>query len=138
MRALKQKLKLLELCYSGKPINEKSPNLEVTISYLKQLKKEVENLVSWKTQASEVLKGIDLQAIGKELGVGLGESISENLLDKVKLHTEKNRIEGILLGLKICREMWAQGTISHENIYENEVMYKEELKNLIENPTIVI
>jgi len=28
--------------------------------------------------------------------------------------------------------MWAQGTISHENIYENEILYKEELKNLLE------
>ncbi len=43
---------------------------------------------------------------------------------------EKSRIEGILTGLKICKEMWAQGTISHENIYENEVYYKEELKNI--------
>ena len=39
-------------------------------------------------------------------------------------------MKGVLTGLKICKEMWAQGTISHENIYENEVLYKEELKNL--------
>ena len=42
------------------------------------------------------------------------------------------KTEGILLGLKICKEMWAQGTISHENIYENEVIYKEELDSLIQ------
>ena len=43
---------------------------------------------------------------------------------------EKVRIEGILTGLKICKEMWAQGTISHESIHENEVFYNEELKNV--------
>ena len=77
-----------------------------------------------------IFSEIDLQSIGKELNIGLGQSVSENLLSKIKLHTEKNRIEGVLLGLKICKEMWAQGTISHENIYENEVAYKEELSKL--------
>lgn len=38
-------------------------------------------------------------------------------------------LEGVLIGLKICKEMWAQGTISHKNIYENEVYYKELLEN---------
>jgi len=37
--------------------------------------------------------------------------------------------EGVLLGLKICKEMWAQGQMSHENIYENEIYYKELLAN---------
>lgn len=37
--------------------------------------------------------------------------------------------EGVLIGLKICKEMFAQGQISHENIYENEVYYKELLQN---------
>ena len=54
-----------------------------------------------------------------------GENEIENIKDTA--HTE-----GILLGLKICKEMWAQGTISHENIYENEILYKEELENLSE------
>ena len=45
---------------------------------------------------------------------------------------EKARIEGVLLGLKICKEMWTQGTISHENIRENELYYKEELKAISE------
>lgn len=49
----------------------------------------------------------------------------------ILLEKEKSRIEGILLGLKICKEMWAQGTMSHENIYENEIYYNEELKKLI-------
>lgn len=91
---------------------------------------DFENLKNWKESAMKIFNEIDLQAIGKELNVGLGQSVSENLLEKIKLHTERNRIEGVLLGLKICKEMWAQGTISHENIYENEILYKEELKNL--------
>lgn len=43
---------------------------------------------------------------------------------------EIKRIEGVLLGLEICKIMWGQGTISHENIRENEIIYQEELDNL--------
>ena len=42
---------------------------------------------------------------------------------------ELSNHEGVLLGLKICKELFAQGQISHENIYENEVYYKELMKN---------
>lgn len=35
----------------------------------------------------------------------------------------------ILTGLKICKEMWAQGTISHETISENEKYYSEQLES---------
>lgn len=42
---------------------------------------------------------------------------------------ELSKYEGVLLGLKICKEMFAQGQISHENIYENEVYYRELLQN---------
>lgn len=41
--------------------------------------------------------------------------------------------EGVLIGLKICKEMWAQGTISHENIQEEIYHYQEELENLNSN-----
>ena len=37
----------------------------------------------------------------------------------------KEYIEGVLTGLRICKEMWAQGTISYEEISENERYYKE-------------
>ncbi|MCJ8153227.1 hypothetical protein MKJ01_05560 [Chryseobacterium sp. SSA4.19] len=60
----------------------------------------------------------------------MGESVSKNLLGKIKTHAEKIRIEGVLLGLKICKEMYAQGIISHESIKENEIYYTEELNNL--------
>lgn len=91
---------------------------------------ELSELIEWKNSAIAVFNDIDLQAIGKELNVPLGESVSKNLLRKIKIHAEKNRIEGVLLGLKICKEMWAQGTISYENIYENEIYYTEELNKL--------
>lgn len=51
--------------------------------------------------------------------------------EQMKDKEEVARINGVLLGLKICKEMWAQGSMSHENIYENEVIYKEELSSLI-------
>lgn len=96
----------------------------------KIFEKELNDLIEWKKSAMNIFSEIDLQAIGKELNIGLGQSVSENLLGKIQLHTEKNRIEGVLLGLKICKEMFAQGQISHENIYENEIAYKEELSKL--------
>jgi len=48
--------------------------------------------------------------------------------DSTSRTEEIKYLEGVLGGLKICKEMWAQGTISHENIYENEVYYKELLE----------
>ena len=55
-----------------------------------------------------------------------GETQIENIKDIA--HTE-----GVLIGLKICKEMWAQGTISHENIQEEIYHYQEELDNLNSN-----
>ena len=42
----------------------------------------------------------------------------------------KEYLEGVLIGLKICKEMFAQGTLNHDNIYEHEVYYKELLNNV--------
>lgn len=41
--------------------------------------------------------------------------------------------KGILQGLRICKELWAQGEISHETIRENELYYSQELE-LLKNP----
>lgn len=130
MNTIKQKLRSIELCLLAHPDNEENSEFADRISDVVEIQKEVQNLIEWKESAMNIFKEIDLQAIGNELKLPLGSSVSENLLNKIKLHTEKNKIEGILLGLKICKEMWGQGTISHENIYENEIMYKEELENL--------
>lgn len=61
----------------------------------------------------------------------LAQLHDENI--ELKKEIEESYINGFLTGLKICKEMWAQGTISHENIYENEVYYKEQLKDLNAN-----
>ena len=56
-----------------------------------------------------------------------GEEEKENEVENIKdiAHTE-----GVLIGLKICKEMWAQGNISYENIQEEIYYYQEELDNL--------
>ena len=70
---------------------------------------------------------VNFQEFKEIMGVKV-ETSSENT------QVEKARLEGVLLGLKICKEMFAQGEISHENIYENEVLYREELENLNHQP----
>lgn len=40
---------------------------------------------------------------------------------------DEKYLEGVLAGLRLCKEMWAQGTISHETIRENEIYYQGEL-----------
>ncbi len=132
MNTIKQKLRSIELCLSAHPDNEEHSEFADRISDIEIVQKEINDLIEWKKSAMKILNEIEFQAIGKELGIPLGASVSENLLCKIQYHAEKNRIEGVLLGLKICKEMWGQGTISHESIYENEIMYKEELKNLSE------
>ena len=131
LQEIKQKLRSIELCISAHPDNEEHSGFADRISDIQDIQKEVQKLIEWKGSATNILNEIDLQAIGTELEVPLGESVSQYLLGKIKVHVEKNRIEGVLLGLKICKEMWAQGTISHENIREEEVHYNEELSNLI-------
>lgn len=59
--------------------------------------------------------------------------VKEYMMEFAKVKSEESHIEGVLIGLKICKEMWAQGTISHENIRENEIMYMEELQNIKPN-----
>lgn len=49
---------------------------------------------------------------------------------KELLQAEKNRLEGVLLGLKISKEMFARGQMSPENIYEHEIACKEQLSKL--------
>lgn len=53
----------------------------------------------------------------------------ESLFNK---EMEINKYEGVLLGLKICKEMFTQGTITHEDIRENEIYYQELINQLNE------
>jgi len=80
------------------------------------------------TSKSEELMGFILSTEESDPSSELTKLRVEN--ERLKEGIEKSRIQGVLTGLKICKEMWAQGTISHENIYENEVLYKEELESL--------
>jgi hypothetical protein len=130
MEQILSKLRSVELCLLAYPDNEEHSEFADRISDLQELQKEVNTLIEWKKSAINIFSEIDLQAIGKVLNIRLGQSVSKNLLSKIQLHSEKNRIEGVLLGLKICKEMFAQGQISHENIYENEIAYKDELSKL--------
>lgn len=64
--------------------------------------------------------------------------VSDFILEKIDKAIENSRIEqikdiahteGVLIGLKICKELWAQGNISHENIQEEIYHYQQELNN---------
>jgi len=49
--------------------------------------------------------------------------------DKLKKEAEIQRIEGVLLGLFIAKKAWDKG-LAREEIYENEILYTEELEKL--------
>jgi len=52
---------------------------------------QTQELSDWKESASKVFKNLDLQTLGKTLGIGLGEDISTNVLPKVKELQEQNK-----------------------------------------------
>jgi len=54
--------------------------------------------------------------------------ISKKLI-KYKIEIEKQRIEGVLLGLSIAKKAWDKD-LGRNEIYENEILYKEELAKL--------
>lgn len=51
---------------------------------------QTQELTAWKQSASKVFKNLDLQAIGKTLGIGLGEDVSTNVIPKIKELQEQN------------------------------------------------
>lgn len=58
-------------------------------------------------------------------------------VDVIYPNTVKNLIkiaeyEGIILGLKICQELYAQGQVSSRSISETTNFYKGELEDLLE------
>lgn len=56
-----------------------------------------------------------------------------NAIKTISNSLEVANTEGVLQGLRICKELWSKGTISHETIRENEIYYSEELE-LLKNP----
>ena len=59
----------------------------------------------------------------------LPKAIIVTMFSKLGQRKDALKYEGVLIGLEICKEMFAQGQISHENIYENELYYKELLES---------
>lgn len=54
------------------------------------LKKQIQELTEWKESASKVFNNLDLQTLGKTLGIGLGKDVSINVLPKIKELQEQN------------------------------------------------
>lgn len=82
---------------------------------------DTETQITSLTMAGMLMNEVIDEALTIPAVVGRSEQLPTDI------EIEKSRIEGVLLGLKICKEMWAQGRISHEEIVENEIYYKEEL-----------
>lgn len=61
---------------------------QVAIRYAQEQNKE---LHAWKKTASTILNRIDLQELGKLLGMQYGTSISEQLLPRVEMLVEHNK-----------------------------------------------
>ncbi len=77
-----------------------------------------EELRQWKESAMTVLSKIDLQAIGKEIGVKLGEDISPKVLPAIKelkRELEEAERESDRLTM-IAEEISKQATIEHYNM----------------------
>lgn len=81
-------------------------------------------LLAWKESALREINALDLQSLGRKLGIGLGQSVSENvhskvdgLLERVKeLETENERLRKISKGYEI--------------LYEQNESLREQIKEL--------
>lgn len=99
------------------------------IEYLKLAtdKTEAGDLIKENNLTEAVVRLMDNYAEFRVKNCSIPDVVGQSEQLPTDIEIEKSRIEGVLLGLKICKEMWAQGTISHEEIVENEIYYKEEL-----------
>ena len=75
-----------------------------------------------------------LSNINREIHQKLQDMISDNWnkglkIDELQITIEKQRIEGILLGLSIAKKAWDKD-FGRNAIYENEILYQEELAKL--------
>src|SRR5690606_7124464 len=85
---------MLQIAYDTIKANRSSEHKDVdpvllhaieshTEAHTKALEEELQELRAWKESASAVMNEMDLQAIGKKLGIGLGESISASIGPKI-------------------------------------------------------
>lgn len=58
------------------------------------------------------------------------QEIKDLMIGFANQFEQVSKFDGILLGLKICKEMFAQGQLTHESIYEREAYYKELKENI--------
>lgn len=75
-----------EVCYNSDGVT----NVMIDEIAERFAQSQTQDLTAWKESASKVFKNLDLQAIGKTLGIGLGEDISVNVLPKIKELQEQN------------------------------------------------
>lgn len=75
---------------------------------------QTHELTAWKESASKVFKNLDLQAIGKTLGIGLGEDVSTNVLPKIKELQEQNA--ELVRVLERCKDLMQNSIFTpHKN-----------------------
>lgn len=63
---------------------------------IERLVRERDDLGVWKQSAMQVMNGIDIQSVGREIGVPLGEDIGPNILPAIremKQHLQKARAQ---------------------------------------------
>lgn len=66
-------------------------NMSELLSELKSIQKEVQDLIERKESVMKILNEIDLQGVGKVLGIKLGSSIAPQVLPKIKELVDQNR-----------------------------------------------
>jgi hypothetical protein len=67
--------------------------------------REIEMLKQWKKEAMEIMP--DFQEIGKLLGIGLGESVSEQIIPKIKELKDKD-IQSKWISVEAVKELLAK------------------------------
>lgn len=90
MNTIIQKLRSVELCMSAHPDNEAHSEFADRISDLEEIKTEVTQLLEWKESALKVMNNIDLQKVGKLLGVPLGQDISSQIIPSIEMLIKEN------------------------------------------------
>lgn len=77
---------------------------DLTIHQRGDAKRELGRLLAWKESAMKILSAVDDQAIGKLLGVPIGHSISENLLEKIREYGDMRAKKALEKVLSMLRE----------------------------------
>lgn len=63
---------------------------------------EVQQLRAWKKEQTYLMEQLDLQAIGKELGIGLGQTITDKILPAIKAFKRREEEKGAAQKCMYC------------------------------------